>query len=101
MQRAIIKKCFLSAPARTSLLPLRDILEKKGIEAVLPFELPIEGRDFGEIIENAILDADLCIGILPQNTDLSNVYFEVGFAAGKRKPIILIAPDGASNLPAN
>jgi hypothetical protein len=102
MQRAIdIKTCFISAPAKTDLLPLRGILEKIGIKAVLPFELPIRGRDFGQIIEDAIRDADLCIGIFPQKADLSNVYFEVGYAAGKRKPILLIIPDGEFNPPAS
>ena len=84
-----MKKCFISAPVNVDLGVLRSVLESKGIQAVMPFELEIVGSNFREQIEHAIRKADFFIAVLSKSSS-ANVFFELGFATAKLKRAVLL-----------
>jgi nucleoside 2-deoxyribosyltransferase len=83
------KTCFISAPVNADISKLRRLLEHRGVQVLLPFELEITGTTVREQIEKAINRASFCIAIIAAPPS-ANVLYEVGFAAAKAKPTLLI-----------
>lgn len=95
-----MKRCYISAHFKTNLVTLKDILFKKNIEPVLPFEFPSAGFTIFEKIKELIAKADIFIAVFNSDLPNENLYFELGYATALGKQIILIS-DHNYKIPSN
>jgi hypothetical protein len=86
-----IRTCFISAIAGTNLHTLREVLAEKGVEVVVPEELPF-GSDWPTEIASIVSRVDLVIGVLTQEERSSWILFELGQAIALKRQVILFAP---------
>lgn len=95
------KTCFIAAPSGADISVIKHVLIKRGLQPIVPFELPIAGFSITEHLSNAIKSADLFIAVLDAKHQNSNVYYEIGFAhALEKRSLILVSPS-ISDLPSN
>ena len=69
------------------------VAEVTGFECIRADDLPGAGADLREKIHDAIENAVFVIGDVSK--DRPNIYYEVGYAAARGKPVLLIAEEGA------
>jgi hypothetical protein len=85
-------RAFIAAPANENLAALKELLIKRGIHIFTAYDLPPASGSLAMNIEQAILQADIVIAVLPQH-ESPNVFFELGMAKVLRKPsLILVSP---------
>lgn len=92
------KTCFITAPAGVDLEPLEKILENNSIQPIRPLETSSLGLSISDSISEAIGKADMVIAVLPKDKSLENIFFQIGIAFAKRKPLLLIS-EAPSVLP--
>jgi len=87
-----MKSCFISAPMNVSkadINTIKRILQKKKIETIISTELPLTNMPISEQIMKAIRNADLFIAVIDSRDILADNYFEIGYAYGRKKNILL------------
>ena len=94
-----IKTCFISGPAEANIGPVRQALIARGVD-VLGLSDVAAGTSWQAALISSITQADLVIGVLTQH-DSANMMFELGIAAGYRKPVLIFAPPKGDLLPTN
>ena len=81
------KTCFISAPVRTDTSVLRQALERRGIRWSDAVSLRPSGSIL-ETIESGIAQADFVCVIVPQGPESISVFFEMGVALGRQRPVL-------------
>lgn len=84
------QKCYISAPFGRNLKVIKKILYNNNISSTDQSNIRID-KPIINTIEELITDANFVCGVIPTKKDCENVYFEVGIAYTKKKPIVLIA----------
>ncbi len=87
------KTCFISAPIRTDTSVLRQALQRRGIR----WSDAVSVRPSGSIletIESGIAQADFVCVIVPQGPESISVFFEMGLALGKQRPVLAFVEPG-------
>ncbi len=87
-----VRKAFISAPAGVDTKPLREVLGRRGIDSFFADEMDLPGRSLPEVLVEGMAEADLIIAILDTERNNSNVLFELGFAMGQGKRVLVLAP---------
>lgn len=95
------KTCFIAAPSGVDISAIKHALIKRGLEPIVPFELPVAGISIAEHLSNAIKSADLFIAVLDARYQNSNVYYEIGFAHALEKRSLILASPSISDLPSD
>lgn len=98
-----IKTCFISAPFKAKVDIIRDCLVRQGVRVLGLEDVPL-GSNVIESLSTAIDDADLVVAVLTAEPGRSrastgNVLFELGYAAGRGKQIVLFAPPKEDVVP--
>jgi len=75
---------------RTEIEPLLDLLRERDIIVRTASDTLPLGLGIASSIEREIENADFLCGVLSLEGDLQNVFYELGFAHGKRKPVFLV-----------
>jgi len=92
------RSCFLTAPMNVDVLPIWNILESKNIQKV-DYKLESSyGSELSLRVEEAIHKAGFVFAILFSGADNRNIYFELGIAFAKNKPIFLLV-DSSELIP--
>ena len=94
-----IRTCFISAPGETNIGPIRQALTARGVN-VLGLSDVAAGTSWQAALISSIIQADLIIGVLAHR-DSANMMFELGIAAGYKKPVLIFAPAKGDILPSN
>jgi hypothetical protein len=94
-----VTSCFVAAPAKLDITPLRRLLEERGISVVVPSEFPPGSYTILAHISSAVDSADVVIGVFDGGAPSGNVLFEIGMAHGKGKQVLLIVPPRVETLP--
>jgi len=81
------KTCFISAPVRTDTSVLRQALERRGIRWSDAVSIRPSGSIL-ETIESGIAEADFVCVIVPKAPESISVFFEMGLALGKQRPVL-------------
>lgn len=89
-------RCYVSTNIGSDLVNIKNILDTMGVE-ILATGYP--GMSLSAAIEKAILSSDFVLGVLNSSKNNENVLFELGFAKGLGKPIVVIVPPELSNIP--
>lgn len=79
--------CYISAPANFDLTKLEDLLDSQNIEYHSFYDFSV-GTTFSDLIRRKIRESDFIIAVL--QFDNANVLFELGVAAGLRKPTFIL-----------
>ncbi|MGE3553020.1 MAG: hypothetical protein AB7M93_09105 [Candidatus Obscuribacterales bacterium] len=93
------RSCFITAPFGTNLHVVEAVLHDHGISIRKPSIKPVALTQL-EVLSKAIRSADFMIAILEGNKDASNLLFEIGLAAGMKKPVLLVV-DPKTEMPSN
>jgi len=91
------KTCYISAPFGTELKILKEVLNNEGISLTEDC-LINTGYSIADSIKKAINKSDLVCGIIKENLDSYNVFFELGIAYTKNKPIVIFMDENI-NIP--
>ena len=94
-----IRTCFISAPGEANIGPIRQALTARGVN-VLGLSDVAAGTSWQAALISSITQADLIIGVLTHR-DSANMMFELGVAAGYKKPVLIFAPAKGDILPSN
>lgn len=81
-----LKSCFISAPFGTDTASLRDALNRRNVRWADATTIPAAGN-LTEAITGAIGKSDFFCLVAPDERR-SNVFFELGIAVGKGKPVL-------------
>jgi len=92
------KTCFISSAAGTDLSPLITALEGHGYAVVVPTHLSA-GQRWLDALRESLDTADLVVGVFGSRDAVANPLFEIGYAIGSRKPVLVIASPTAEDLP--
>lgn len=92
------RTCFISAPVGTDLTDLTGVLEKHGYDVIAPTSFA-PGQLWLDTLQEQLLTVSLVIGVLNSEKGIANAAFEIGFALGTGKPVLVIAPQDVSDLP--
>jgi len=85
------RSCFIAASAGTEIEPFVRLLEERDIMARTALDvLPRSGLSILASLEREIEKADFLCGIVSFEGDLRNVFYELGFAHGIKKPVFLV-----------
>lgn len=87
-----MRSCFISVPMNVSNADINSItriLQKKSIETIVSTKLPLTNMPMSEQIMKAIRNADLFIAVINSRDILADKYFEIGYAYGRKKDILL------------
>lgn len=91
------RKAFLAMPFRASyeglLRVIRDVAHDLGLNLVKIDECPMHGSIVDQV-RNEINEADLMIAIVTEEN--GNVYYEIGLAHCRNKPVVLLTADPSS-----
>ena len=93
-----IRLCFIAAPAAARIHVLRDVLETRGVQVVVPDTLAV-GADLASETLDALRRADLVLGVLTSIRHSAMVLVELGQASALGKTLLLIAPPKANWIP--
>ena len=86
------KTCFISAPFNVDIAPLRNLLQERVLQVHDALSAPSGTGTISSSIAAVIRDSDfICAVLTPESRD--NISFEIGFAAGCRKPIFLVVDE--------
>ncbi len=85
-----LRSCFLVTSMNIDVQPLWNILEQRNIKRIGYFLESSYGNELSLKIEEAIHKADFIFAVLDSRASNKNVYFELGIAFGKNKPIFLV-----------
>ena len=88
--------CFVSAPAGVNLSQIKQILNEREIEFVLPSEVLTHGQTISEKINKLIFMSDIFMAVFDDVHDSRNILFELGLAVGLKKQIIILTPPSLS-----
>jgi hypothetical protein len=91
--------CCVIAPFGTNLNPIRLLLIERGIDNYILYKLPFSGMSIAKDVENDISKSDLVIAVLDSKSSNCNTYYELGYARGLRKRILILVSPGLE-LPA-
>ena len=94
-----LRTCFVTAPSGVKLDTLIEVLQSRNIRVLAPFNLLVIGQPLSAQLQDVISRVDLIIGVLTNIEVSSNVLFELGFAHGTGKKIILISPPSPTHIP--
>lgn len=92
------KSCFISAPVGTNLQSLRKALEERDIKWFDQSKFYFDESIKESIIEG-IQSADFVCVVMPKGFDCSNIFFELGVATTKNKPVIAFVDPKVEQLP--
>jgi hypothetical protein len=92
------KTCFISSTAGTDLSILITALEGHGYAVVVPTHLGA-GQHWLDALTESLKTVDLVVGVLGSREAIANPVFEIGYALGIRKPVLVIASPTAEELP--
>lgn len=87
-----MKSCYISAGLGVNLSSIREVLLKKGLEAMIPAAIPSHGFNVLEKVKALIKEADLFLAVLDTESKNRNTYIEIGMAVAFGKRILIIAP---------
>lgn len=88
MQKMGITSCFISAPFGFDLSLFKKIMREHHIVTFDQSLLNL-GDSVPESINMAIQKSDLFCAIIPNEKNISNIFFEIGLAFAQHKPILL------------
>jgi hypothetical protein len=88
--------CFISFGAGVDIEPLRETLRELGASTTILEHSADVGRSAFESVAAAIWQANLVIGVLSGSSADANVWFELGYARGIGKLVMLIGGDPKS-----
>jgi hypothetical protein len=91
--------CCVIAPFGTNLNPIKSLLTERGIENYVLYKLPFSGMSVAKNVENDISKSDLVIAVIDSKSLDCNTYYELGYAHGLGKRILIVVPPGLE-LPA-
>lgn len=88
------QKCFISASIIDNVQPLKKLIEKLGFEVIDVSSLPLVfGLDFASLVKDQIKKSNFLIGVISITNPNPNIYFQIGYAEGIKKPVLLIVQD--------
>lgn len=95
MENGRIKTCYISAPFGADLSRIMSVLGARNVSVLNLDEAP-RGRTIAEYVTSMIDQADLVVGVLDPGLDYrmrstERVHFEIGYAAGRDKRILIFA----------
>lgn len=94
---ALIRNCYIAAPAGLDVSRLTNLLKSKGVRLVGPKDTPsLSAQDS---TAEAISSADLVVGVLTRERDSQWVLFELGQAHILGKRLLIVAYPSAGNIP--
>jgi hypothetical protein len=85
--------CFVVGDPTLPLRPLETLLRARSLRPVFQSDLPADGGGVLEAIRQGIMEAGFVIGVFRKGEN-SNTTFQLGIAAGLRKPLLVVAPPG-------
>ncbi len=86
------RSCFISASPRADLSVLGGLLRDRGIKPIVASELPPRSASLHTLVTNAIIDSDFFIAVLGSERTEPSTYYELGFANGVGKPVLVLVP---------
>ena len=87
------RTCFISAPAESDTIILRNILKDRGLQVRIEQDDVNLDASLDKNLVNAIASSDFFIGVLQAGVDNSTVYYEIGVANGTgRRTLIFSSP---------
>jgi hypothetical protein len=92
------KTCFISAPAGTDLSILTAVLEEHGYAVVAPTSFSA-GQRWLDVLTESLRTVDLVVGVFSSSGAVANATFEIGYALGIGKRVLVIASPRAEDLP--
>src|SRR5215475_4622209 len=95
--RSARKTCFISSAAGTDLHILIAALEEHGYAVVVPTHLAA-GQRWLDVLTERLKTVDLVVGVFSREP-IANPVFEIGYALGMGKPVLLIVSPTAEDLP--
>lgn len=95
-----IKKAFIAASSKVKLHVLKEELQQRHIDPIIPYELPAIGISILEHIELSIRESDMLIAVIISRPS-SNIFFELGLAYGLGKHILLLMSPKIRTLPSD
>ncbi len=87
----------VAAPSGVDTVPIRKSLEAKGVRPFSPDELDLPGLRLDQILREALQRADIVVAVVDATPASSFVFYEVGFAQGMNKPVIVLLMADASS----
>jgi hypothetical protein len=85
-------------PAGADLGLLTAALEGHGYTVAAPTSLSA-GQRWVDVLTESLTAAELVVGVIGSHTAVANVTFEIGYALGLRKRVLVIASPTAEDLP--
>ena len=92
------KTCFISLAAGTDLSPLIAALEGHGFAVVVPTQLGA-GQRWLDALTESLKTVDLVVSVFGSREAIANPVFEIGYALGIGKPVLVIVSPTAEDLP--
>ena len=90
--------CFISAPFGVNTLPLRKILEQRGIKWSDATSVEV-GASWIDQLETILGTNSFVCAFIPAKLDTqlgNNVFLEIGYALGKSRPVLLFVEPGVN-----
>jgi hypothetical protein len=89
------RKCFIVAPSASDLSTIKSVLLDLGVTLVAPSDL-VSGTRWATYLEKSIQSADFVLAVLDSPEASGNVLYEIGFARGLGRHVLVIAPNSNS-----
>ncbi|MFQ6115858.1 MAG: TIR domain-containing protein [bacterium] len=103
MEDKTIHSCLIITPFSDQFRSIRqriaEALHERGIEPILLEQQVKVGASFVETIHDAIEQVDFIIADLTESNP--NVMYELGYAHGLGKPVLIIVQEEVSNVPSD
>jgi nucleoside 2-deoxyribosyltransferase len=89
MTQKHLRSCFVSAPFGFDAYPLAEALREKNISSSRLDKIEL-GRSIIDSILDEVKEADFVCAVLPSGYTPENVIFEIGFALGLKRPVLVL-----------